>query len=91
MDGVDVGRRSTEAEHATTLVNEFDRMVKRDGGSVVLLSVGDGVIRVGYRPGVDPECAGDVCVIPHVDLQQLMTETVARRNASLRVAVELMH
>ena len=85
------GLNTTEVELATTLVKQFDSLVKRDGGSVQLLSVDDGVIRVGYRPGVDPECTGDVCVLPHVELQQLMTETAARRNASLRVAVELMH
>ena len=90
MGGTD-GLHATELEFATTLVKQFDRMVKRDGGSVVLLAVGDGVIRVGYRPGVDPECTGDVCVMPHVELQQLMTETAARRIASLRVAVELIH
>jgi hypothetical protein len=85
------GRDSTEVEFATTLVKQFDRMVQRDGGSVQLLGVDDGVIRVGYRPGVDPECTDNVCVMPHVELQQLMTETAARRVASLRVAVELMH
>jgi hypothetical protein len=85
------GLHATEVAFATTLVRQFDHMVKRDGGSVVLLAVGDGVIRVGYRPGVDPECTGDVCVMPHIELQQLMTETAARRIASLRVAVELMH
>ena len=82
---------SSEVELATTLVRQFDRMVNRDSGSVVLLGVDDGVIRVGYRPGVDAECTGDVCVMPHVELQQLMTETLARRETSLRVAVEIMH
>lgn len=88
MGSGDGDRRSPEAD-VSTLVSQFDRMVKRDGGSVVLLSVDDGVIRVGYRPGVDADCADDVCVMPHTELQQLMTETAARRNASFRVAVEL--
>ena len=76
---------------ATTLVNQFDRMVKRDGGSVALLGVTDGVIRVAYRPGVAADCADDVCVMPHVELEQLMAETLARRDTSLTVAVELAH
>jgi hypothetical protein len=74
---------------AGTLVEQFDRMVRRDGGSVRLLGVADGVIRVAYAPGVDVTCETDACVMPHVELQQLMAETLARRDAGLRVAVEL--
>jgi hypothetical protein len=74
---------------AATLVSQFDRMVRRDGGSVALLGVDDGVIRVAYRPGVDQACDTDACVMPHIELQQLMAETLARRDASLRVEVEL--
>jgi hypothetical protein len=74
---------------ATSLVSQFDRVVKRDGGSVVLVGVADDVIRVGYRPGVDASCDSDACVLPHVELQQLMAETLARRDPSLRVVVEL--
>ena len=91
MATTNAGLHATEVGFATTLVRQFDRMVERDGGSVVLLDVHNGLIRVGYRPGVDPDCTGDVCVMPHVELQQLMAETLARREASLRVAVELMH
>ena len=76
---------------ATTLVTQFDRMVKRDGGAVSLLAVDDGVIRVGYRPGVDEACEGDMCVMPHLELEQLMAETLARRDATLKVVVELVH
>ena len=76
---------------ATTLVNQFDRMVKRDGGAVSLLGVADGVIRVAYRPGVDPTCTDDgVCVMPQVELEQLMAETLARRDATMRIVVELV-
>jgi hypothetical protein len=72
------------------LADQFDRMVRRDGGSVTLLAVADGVIRVGYHPGADPGCDDGSCVLPHLELQQLMTETLARRDASLRVVVELV-
>jgi Fe-S cluster biogenesis protein NfuA len=74
---------------AATLVSQFDRMVKRDGGAVSLLGVDDGVIRVAYRPGADATCDTDACVLPHLELQQLMSETLARRDAALRVVVEL--
>jgi Fe-S cluster biogenesis protein NfuA len=75
---------------AATLVSQFDRMVQRDGGSVRLLAVADGVIRVAYKPGIDDECAGDACVMAHVELQQLMTETLNRRDPSLQVLVQLV-
>jgi hypothetical protein len=74
---------------ATSLVSQFDRVVRRDGGAVVLVGVDDDVIRVGYRPGADASCDTDACVLPHLELQQLMAETLARRDASLRVVVEL--
>jgi Fe-S cluster biogenesis protein NfuA len=74
---------------AGTLVEQFDRMVRRDGGAVRLLGVDDGVIRVAYAPGADVSCETDACVLPHVELQQLMAETLARRDTGLRVAVEL--
>ncbi len=74
---------------AASLVSQFDRMVKRDGGAVSLVEVRDGVIRVAYRPGVDRSCDTDACVLPHIELQQLMSETLARRDASLQVVVEL--
>jgi hypothetical protein len=75
---------------ATALASQFDRMVRGDGSSVSLLGVEDGVIRVGYRPGVDPECADGACVMPHRELEQLMGETLARRDPNLRVVVELL-
>jgi Fe-S cluster biogenesis protein NfuA len=75
---------------AETLVKQFDRMVKRDGGSLSLLGVEDGVIRVGYRLGPDPSCESGACVLPQVELQELMSESLARRDPSLRVVVQLL-
>ena len=78
------------ADTAATLVSQFDRMVKRDGGSLSLLGAEDEVIRVAYKPGVDPACDDGSCVLPHLELQQLMAETLARRADNLRVVVELV-
>jgi Fe-S cluster biogenesis protein NfuA len=75
---------------AETLVRQFDQMVRRDGGSVSLLAVDGDVVRVGYRPGTDETCTDDSCVMPHLELQELMGETLARRDPSLRVVVELL-
>ena len=74
---------------AEKLVEQFGRMVERDGGELSLLGVDGNVIRVGYRPGADPSCADGACVLPHLELQQLMGETAARRDPALRIEVEL--
>ena len=78
------------ADTAETLVRQFDRMVKRDGGSLSLLGADGEVIRVGYKPGVDPTCDEGSCILPHLELQQLMAETLARRTKEVRVVVELV-
>jgi hypothetical protein len=75
---------------AETLVRQFEQMVKRDGSTLELLGVDGDVVRVAYHPGVDPECEDGACVMPHVELQDLMSETLARRDPSLRVVVELV-
>lgn len=73
------------------LVDRFNRMVARDGGSLTLLDAGPDTIRVGYRVGaVDPECEDGSCVLPHVELQELMSETAARQLPGVRVQVEVM-
>ena len=79
------------ADTAETLVRQFDRMVKRDGGSLSLLGADGEVIRVGYKPGVDPTCDEGSCILPHLELQQLMAETLARRASDVRVVVELVN
>jgi hypothetical protein len=75
---------------ADTLVAQFERIVRRDGGQLSLLGVEDDLIRVGYRAGTDPGCADGACVLPHLELQQLMGETLARRDPALRVVVEVV-
>jgi hypothetical protein len=75
---------------AQSLVEQFGRMVRRDGGELSLLDVEGSVIRVGYRLGADPTCADGACVMPHVELEQLMNETVARRHPDMRVTVEVL-
>jgi Fe-S cluster biogenesis protein NfuA len=75
---------------ADILVAQFERMVRRDGGSLTLLGVEDGVIRVGYRLGADPTCEDGACVLPHIELQDLMNETAARREPGAKVVVQLL-
>jgi hypothetical protein len=72
---------------AEQVVAQFDRMARRDGGRVVLASLDGGTLRVIHRPGSDPNCAGDSCVLPSVEIQQLMAEVLERRGSKLSVEV----
>ncbi|HEY3737910.1 MAG TPA: hypothetical protein VGL26_10750 [Jatrophihabitans sp.] len=73
------------------LVERFNRMVARDGGSLSLLAADAETIRVGYRLGeVDPECTDGVCFLPQAELQKLMSETVARQLPGVRLEVEVV-
>lgn len=75
---------------ADSLVEQFRRMVARDGGELTLLPSESDLIRVRYRPGAaDPDCADGSCSLPEQELEQLMTETASRRRAGLRVQVEV--
>lgn len=75
---------------ADHVVRQFGRMVSRDGGQLSLIEIAGDTIRLGYRLGADPECTGGTCVLPHVELQTLIAETVRRRDPALKVAVELV-
>ncbi|MDA0633418.1 hypothetical protein OUY22_08305 [Nonomuraea sp. MCN248] len=75
----------------TRLVAEFERMVRRDGGELVLLAEDAGTIRVGYRPGdAGPDCKDDVCILPQHELRQLMAETLRRRSPGTEIVVEVL-
>jgi hypothetical protein len=74
---------------AQTLVQQFDRMVRPDGGSLELLEAAPGVVRVRYRPGAPPEaCESGACALPGEELRQLMSEALTRRDPSLRLELE---
>jgi hypothetical protein len=75
---------------AQTLIEQFARMVARDGGMLSLLSDEQDLIRVGYRMGTAPSCESGACLLPHIELQDLMTETLKRREPTRRVVVELL-
>ena len=50
-------------------------------------SKADELVREGAKLGADPACADGVCVLPDAELQALMSETLQRRDPSLRVVV----
>jgi hypothetical protein len=75
---------------AQTLVQQFDRMVRPDGGSVELVAAEADVVRVRYRPGAPPEdCESGACALPGEELRQLMSEALARRAPALRLELEV--
>lgn len=74
---------------AESLVGQFDRMVRRDGGAITLLEEGETAIRIGYRPGVDPACSEGVCIMPHLELQAMMQEALDRRAPGVRLQIVL--
>ena len=76
-------------EFAQELLRTFGHMAARDGGSLTLAAVDAASIRFRYRPGADPDCAGDECVLPGAELQTMLRETVARRRPELHVDVEV--
>jgi hypothetical protein len=79
------------ASTGARLVAEFERMVQRDGGELVLLSEDERTIRVGYRPGsAAPDCEDDVCILPQHELNQLMAETLRRRSPGTEIVVEVL-
>jgi hypothetical protein len=77
-------------ETAQQLVDSFARMVRMDGGSLHILSAEQGRIRLGYTPGVDEECATGACVLPHLELQEMMREWLSRRDPAATVSVQLI-
>jgi Fe-S cluster biogenesis protein NfuA len=74
---------------ADAIVSQFSRMVQRDGGTLRLISEDGNVIRLGYKAGHDPECTDDgACVLPHVELQDMIEETLKRRAPDMKVVVQ---
>jgi len=73
---------------AQSLVSRFERMVRRDGSRIRLIGVDQSLVRIGYVPGVDPDCADGVCVLPEVELQAMMAEVLAAQAPALSVKVE---
>src|SRR3954451_16149020 len=79
MVAPDPGAATADREAAEELVAQFDRMVRRDGGSLTLESLQDRTLRVTHRSGGDLTCEGDSCVLRSVELESMMAEVLERR------------
>ena len=72
------------------LLSNFGRMVARDGGKLRLLDRQEDRIRLGYAPGHDPECESGACILPHIELQEMIREWAARAAPGTIVSVQLI-
>ena len=72
---------------AAQLMDSFARIVRADGGTLALISEQEDRIELGYTPGHDPDCETGACVLPHVELQDMMTEWLSRRAPGTAVVV----
>jgi Fe-S cluster biogenesis protein NfuA len=71
---------------AQQVVEQFNEIVKPEGGAVEMLSVDGGVLRVRYVPGTNEECAS--CVLTADELRDMMKESVQTFDPSIE-AVEV--
>ena len=69
---------STAAEE---VVQQFNEIVKPDGGSVTFVSADEGVLRVRYAPGTNEEC--ETCVMAPDALAGMMKDMVVTLDPSI--------
>ena len=67
---------------AEQIVEQFNEIVKPDGGSVAFMSATDGVLHVRYDPGTNEEC--ESCVITPDTLAGMMQDMVASLDPTIR-------
>lgn len=59
---------------AEQVVEQFNEIVKPDGGSVTFVSASEGILRVNYSPGTNEEC--EACVMEPDALAGMMQDMV---------------
>ena len=74
---------------AEQLIDSFARIVRGDGGAIRLVSADEAHIEVAYIPGTDEACDSGACVLPHLELQDIMREWLSRRAPGRTVLVRL--
>ena len=75
---------------AEALMKRFGPMVESQGGKMSLLGADDDTIRIGYTPTETSSCDSDACILPHLELQDMLGEVLARRSPDLKVRVSLI-
>jgi hypothetical protein len=77
-------------EIARQLVDSFARIVRSNGGSIGIASASDGQIIIDYMQGSEDICESGACILPHVELQDMMREWLSRRAPDCSVTVKLV-
>jgi len=67
---------------ARQVLDHFQRILQADGGALEWLETRDGVMRLAYRPGHNPEC--ESCVLSPEDLRELVAEAVKQGDPAIR-------
>ena len=66
---------------AEQVVEQFNEIVKPDGGSVTFVSAVGGVLRVRYAPGSNQEC--ETCVLTPDALAAMMKDSIRSLDPSI--------
>ena len=72
------------------LHTHFRRIVQMSGGDIRLLEDADDRITIGFVPGRVTACESGACVLPHVEVEEMMREWLARRAPAKTVKVQLL-
>lgn len=75
---------------AQELLDSFARIVRGDGGTLGIISATEARTELAYTPGIDPDCADGACALPHIELQEMMREWLARRAPGHALVVRLV-
>ena len=70
------------SEGVRLVVEQFQEIVRPDGGSVELLAVEGETLRVAYRPGHNEQCAA--CVISAENLRDMLLDVLPQHDPSIR-------
>jgi hypothetical protein len=72
---------------ASEILASFTRIARVNGGALSLLSQDGNHYRFIYDGGVDESCDSGACVLPHLELQQMMREWLQRRDPAAVLTV----
>lgn len=76
---------------AEQLIASFGRIAATDGGQLEALSENETCVRMGYRSGVEADCADGVCALPQAELEAMMRAWLERKAPDMKLEVELLH
>ena len=70
------------SEGVKLVVEQFQEIVRPDGGRVELLGVEGDLLRVAYQPGRNDQCAS--CVISPENLRDMLLDVLPQHDPAIR-------